>query len=134
MRRVAGVLADLSGLTKIPLFFCNDTATTEIYTLSLHDALPILFLFLPPFQRDVVDQDNALLRSVETESDLADPAVCDAGKGLQWRGVALQHRLAVFVIAAEAQPVPLHNVHPERLVQRADLAQAQMRSVAVGGL
>src|SRR5438445_7801131 len=23
-------------------FFCNDTATTEIYTLSLHDALPIL--------------------------------------------------------------------------------------------
>src|SRR2546422_6619991 len=25
----------------IPLFFFNDTATTEIYTLSLHDALPI---------------------------------------------------------------------------------------------
>src|SRR5947208_12000599 len=23
------------------LFFCNDTATPEIYTLSLHDALPI---------------------------------------------------------------------------------------------
>src|SRR5258708_30580872 len=26
-------------------FFFNDTATTEIYTLSLHDALPILRLF-----------------------------------------------------------------------------------------
>src|SRR5256885_11798445 len=26
-------------------FFFNDTATTEIYTLSLHDALPILHLF-----------------------------------------------------------------------------------------
>src|SRR3989338_6785537 len=25
-----------------PLFFFNDTAPTEIYTLSLHDALPIL--------------------------------------------------------------------------------------------
>src|SRR5258708_17787505 len=25
----------------IPFFFFNDTATTEIYTLSLHDALPI---------------------------------------------------------------------------------------------
>src|SRR6266404_684382 len=25
----------------LPLFFFNDTATTEIYTLSLHDALPI---------------------------------------------------------------------------------------------
>src|SRR2546427_12387971 len=29
-------------------FFFNDTATTEIYTLSLHDALPICFLFVPP--------------------------------------------------------------------------------------
>src|SRR3712207_9289968 len=28
-------------------FFFNDTATTEIYTLSLHDALPI---WLPSFQ------------------------------------------------------------------------------------
>src|SRR5205823_8290665 len=26
------------------IFFFNDTATTEIYTLSLHDALPILVL------------------------------------------------------------------------------------------
>src|SRR5260370_32927530 len=26
-----------------PFFFFNDTATTEIYTLSLHDALPIFF-------------------------------------------------------------------------------------------
>ena len=25
----------------VSLFFFNDTATTEIYTLSLHDALPI---------------------------------------------------------------------------------------------
>src|SRR2546430_15686371 len=31
-------------------FFFNDTATTEIYTLSLHDALPICFgaRILPP--------------------------------------------------------------------------------------
>src|SRR5262245_65642094 len=36
------------------LFFFNDTATTEIYTLSLHDALPIFLL-----QRPV---DPALLR------------------------------------------------------------------------
>ena len=27
-------------------FFFNDTATTEIYTLSLHDALPISNVFL----------------------------------------------------------------------------------------
>src|SRR5712664_4453203 len=28
-------------------FFCNDTATTEIYTLSLHDALPICPASMP---------------------------------------------------------------------------------------
>ena len=27
-------------------FFFNDTATTEIYTLSLHDALPIYLLYM----------------------------------------------------------------------------------------
>src|SRR5476649_2988857 len=28
-------------ITSVDVFFFNDTATTEIYTLSLHDALPI---------------------------------------------------------------------------------------------
>src|SRR3712207_8878716 len=31
-------------------FFFNDTATTEIYTLSLHDALPIFSIFVWPSQ------------------------------------------------------------------------------------
>src|SRR5688572_32056567 len=31
------------------LFFFNDTATTEIYTLSLHDALPISGAAVPQF-------------------------------------------------------------------------------------
>src|SRR5688572_31018480 len=34
-------------------FFFNDTATTEIYTLSLHDALPI-FTWLKRIGRDAV--------------------------------------------------------------------------------
>src|SRR6266536_6391476 len=32
---------EVLNLTKFGFFFFNDTATTEIYTLSLHDALPI---------------------------------------------------------------------------------------------
>src|SRR5256885_10370345 len=35
-------------------FFFNDTATTEIYTLSLHDALPICDGFRPAAERDRV--------------------------------------------------------------------------------
>ena len=41
-------------------FFFNDTATTEIYTLSLHDALPISeeFLSLPMHPYLSADQVN----------------------------------------------------------------------------
>src|SRR5437588_7785977 len=34
-------------------FFFNDTATTEIYTLSLHDALPIFFRIISPEGADL---------------------------------------------------------------------------------
>src|SRR3712207_8959352 len=37
-------------------FFFNDTATTEIYTLSLHDALPISARVLPLGQQRVVQR------------------------------------------------------------------------------
>src|SRR5260370_24938947 len=36
------IFLSLSSTSSLSLFFFNDTATTEIYTLSLHDALPIL--------------------------------------------------------------------------------------------
>src|SRR3989442_9900488 len=43
-------------ITRIPpFFFFNDTATTEIYTLSLHDALPI---------------SNTYIRTMEYEADI----------------------------------------------------------------
>src|ERR1035437_6496411 len=35
------ILCNSPGISCSQLFFFNDTATTEIYTLSLHDALPI---------------------------------------------------------------------------------------------
>src|SRR5258708_38204013 len=41
LRTVSFVLFSLRQSLCSPFFFFNDTATTEIYTLSLHDALPI---------------------------------------------------------------------------------------------
>src|SRR5258706_594850 len=38
---------DECGLAELRIFFFNDTATTEIYTLSLHDALPIFARRIP---------------------------------------------------------------------------------------
>src|SRR3712207_7180049 len=37
-------------------FFFNDTATTEIYTLSLHDALPILWRRISATMADALEQ------------------------------------------------------------------------------
>src|SRR5258706_8768603 len=56
------------------LFFFNDTATTEIYTLSLHDALPIFELRLRSFQRrvaalEVGRADEALVAQVLERRD-----------------------------------------------------------------
>src|SRR3989454_6348318 len=64
-------------------FFFNDTATTEIYTLSLHDALPIYHQpVLEPVHETVVHerallgQDRGILglpRSEEHTSELQSP-------------------------------------------------------------
>src|SRR5256885_11622522 len=43
------------------VFFFNDTATTEIYTLSLHDALPIYLLVGIMQDREVVLRDRPRL-------------------------------------------------------------------------
>src|SRR5690242_21026663 len=61
-------------------FFFNDTATTEIYTLSLHDALPIwanallrsLRVHLPERSPESIDRCTAsgVLRSEEHTSEL----------------------------------------------------------------
>src|SRR6202163_5032935 len=68
----------LSSTTRIRFFF-NDTATTEIYTLSLHDALPICLVrskdccnWLVSFllQRGI---GTNLIRSEEHTSELQSP-------------------------------------------------------------
>src|SRR5258708_39588878 len=63
-------------------FFFNDTATTEIYTLSLHDALPIYRLlnwkrlrapFWPYFLRSLERESRLTSRSEEHTSELQSP-------------------------------------------------------------
>src|SRR5256885_5817010 len=67
-------------MTSFFFFFFNDTATTEIYTLSLHDALPIYrqracrqtTLSLPPLGR-IRQRPRAAKRSEEHTSELQSP-------------------------------------------------------------
>src|SRR6266404_8188309 len=51
-------------------FFFNDTATTEIYTLSLHDALPISRTVSTPCSCCVSPRHQATTRSEEHTSEL----------------------------------------------------------------
>src|SRR5205809_7684662 len=68
-------------------FFSNDTATTEIYTLSLHDALPIFAT-----DNNTVGMGDAGIKSAIQGSNVPNPdeavpsfvsgAMAKAGKGL----------------------------------------------------
>src|SRR3989449_8433021 len=46
-----------------PSFFFNDTATTEIYTLSLHDALPICVLMIASISRRAASSSASAART-----------------------------------------------------------------------
>src|SRR2546429_4968110 len=60
-------------------FFFNDTATTEIYTLSLHDALPISL----PAKSMICAVQSVTLKSGEAGSAqrMADTEICAARNG-----------------------------------------------------
>src|ERR1044071_10503823 len=60
------------GVNVVVVFFFNDTATTEIYTLSLHDALPIYLQRRLRMHRRFIrkQQRFAGLRSEEHTSEL----------------------------------------------------------------
>src|SRR2546428_7104090 len=62
-------------LTYLDFFFFNDTATTEIYTLSLHDALPI-----SPAPRSRRLEPAAARR--EVRADLSECSLLDERHGL----------------------------------------------------
>ena len=70
-------------------FFFNDTATTEIYTLSLHDALPISFLIIEHNMELVmrlcssvlVMAEGGILMEGSPEEIRSDPRLIDAFLG-----------------------------------------------------
>src|SRR2546428_4775178 len=62
-------------ISAVSVFFFNDTATTEIYTLSLHDALPIC---APVFRGGLLWLQSAQAHVTHT------PRVCESGVTCAW--------------------------------------------------
>src|SRR3712207_7353284 len=56
-------------------FFFNDTATTEIYTLSLHDALPICEGLMKPWAQGLVCDLRGARQGARMERELANYGV-----------------------------------------------------------
>src|SRR6266566_9615477 len=80
------------------VFFFNDTATTEIYTLSLHDALPIFSRYSVPCSRSRRSAPKPVpaRRSEEHTSELQSPCnlVCRRllEKKKQATGISIRER------------------------------------------
>src|SRR5438309_6358642 len=68
----------------LSFFFFNDPATTEIYTLSLHDALPILPRDLAMYREYhalLVAHAKALCRPTPSCNECPIRLLCDFGRG-----------------------------------------------------
>src|SRR5256885_13521272 len=81
-------------------FFFNDTATTEIYTLSLHDALPICCLALPLDVTDAAAVDAAAQAVLAHAGGAPDLILYCAGhyrplRATEFDLAEMQHHLAV---------------------------------------
>src|SRR2546429_6486547 len=70
--RVVRLMTEISFCNVI--FFFNDTATTEIYTLSLHDALPIYEAGSKP-ESDVLIAETDLVKLHEARADILTKSV-----------------------------------------------------------
>src|SRR5437899_8767354 len=89
-------------------FFFNDPATTEIYTLSLHDALPIFDVFLA-----VTLLDNGVRRLLSHNT--RDFAGIEDRKSTRLNSSHLGISYAVFCLKKKKQTIASHDAGRQQL-------------------
>src|SRR2546421_3947288 len=91
-------------------FFFNDTATTEIYTLSLHDALPISLVFPEAWAKlnEVILPDRALLLggsySARDRDEEQAPFIVETAQSLE--DLRAKGAIGVALVWSRAAPPP----------------------------
>src|SRR2546430_4814702 len=96
-------------------FFFNDTATTEIYTLSLHDALPISVVYFR-----VVDAGKAIIQvanAFDATSQVAQTTL---------RSVVGQHEMDDLLAQRDKLNVDLQRIHLDRKSTRLNSSHSQI--------
>src|SRR5258707_11044591 len=84
-------------------FFFNDTATTEIYTLSLHDALPIFH-----FRHAVFDRAESLANVSGSHNLMNEPGMIDR-KSTRLNSSHANISYAVFCLKKKKVDSQIHN-------------------------
>src|SRR5438094_2114796 len=107
----------LSVLASYVLFFFNDTATTEIYTLSLHDALPISFNY------SGWDHEGRMFAT--TELSRTKPAKTDR-KSTRLNSSHRTISYAVFCLKKKKK-----EIHTKAQLRSTDMARRSSRKLAV---
>src|SRR5438874_8082157 len=89
------------------LFFFNDTATTEIYTLSLHDALPISRSSRDNGRRSGVHASASSASSLRTRCSCAGSSSEDR-KSTRLNSSHVEISYAVFCLKKKIETAPRH--------------------------
>src|SRR5688572_31990840 len=97
-------------LLSILFFFFNDTATTEIYTLSLHDALPIFRLY-------VADTDNHRVLAWANAAALSNGAPAEDRKSTRLNSSHSQISYAVFCLKKKKKLVDIQYFDDESTIR-----------------
>src|SRR5215469_18082482 len=92
----------LPSITSWFFFFFNDTATTEIYTLSLHDALPILIA-------DASAYHNVLTKPVGMVADDGSAACDQDRKSTRLNSSHVEISYAVFCLKKKKKKIEKNN-------------------------
>src|SRR3712207_8240190 len=80
-------------------FFFNDTATTEIYTLSLHDALPIF------------EAQSSVLEPRGEHPDIVDLRLCAILEAPRHAHLELPRQVGVLAVARDRKSTRLNSSH-----------------------
>src|SRR6185312_7957580 len=109
-------------------FFFNDTATTEIYTLSLHDALPISSgIFEGPIEGN---ESYAALNQALAAANAAYATAAKARAAAEEAQVAVKEQLAAQGAISAGLNARLHALESEQAARETELAELRVSAEA----